>query len=290
MSVFSKKKLGELEIIMAKRRSFSYALLGSVRNKISTPLPFSVHAMGHAMRFFPYMEDLPAREDPFVELYWCISGSGKFYLEDGSEEIMRPGDVFYRLESERHYHEIVEEPWEYRWLTFAGPLAEALLKSYCFPHKCFHAGPCPHELYMRLEKLMRKRNDYGYRESVAVICSILARVGGQEQELLVNPDLVGRAADVCSIYYQDPTFDINTLASILHVNRWTLRRAFRNSLQTTPSEFLQEMRLNNAYKLLRDTHLPISRIARECGFADTSYFGKVIRKLTGSTPSALRRF
>ena len=117
---------------MAKRRSFSYALLGSVRNKISTPLPFSVHAMGHAMRFFPYMEDLPAREDPFVELYWCISGSGKFYLEDGSEEIMRPGDVFYRLESERHYHEIVEEPWEYRWLTFAGPLAEALLKSYCF--------------------------------------------------------------------------------------------------------------------------------------------------------------
>lgn len=274
---------------MSRKRGFSYALLGSVENRVSTPLPLYVHALGHVTRYFPYQEDLPPRKEPFVEVYWCISGAGRFFLEGGEEQIMRAGDVFYRLENERHYHEIVEEPWEYRWLTFAGPLAEPLLKSYQYPHKCFHAGPCPRELYMRLETLMREKTDYNYRESVAVICSILARFGGSGDTTSPEAGLTGRAKDICSIHYQDPTFDINTLSSILNVNRWTLRRAFRRHLKTTPSAFLFEMRMNNAFKLLRNTRLPIARIARECGFADTSYFCKVIREITGNSPSRLRR-
>ena len=182
--------------------------------------------IGHVTRYFPYQEDLPPRKEPFVEVYWCISGAGRFFLRRrGADHARRrcllpPGN-------ERHYHEIVEEPWEYRWLTFAGPLAEPLLKSYQYPHKCFHAGPCPRELYMRLETLMREKTDYNYRESVAVICSILARFGGSGDTTSPEAGLTGRAKDVCSIHYQDPTFDINTLSSILNVNRWTLRRAFR---------------------------------------------------------------
>ena len=274
---------------MARKRGFSYALLGSVENRITMPLPLYVHALGHVTRYFPYLEDLPPRKEPFVEIYWCISGSGRFFIEGEEPQIMRPGDVFYRLENERHYHEIVEEPWEYRWLTFAGPLAEALLKSYQFPHKCFHAGQCPHELYMRLETLMREKTEYNFRESVAVICSILARFGGNDETTSPEAGLTGRAKKICAIHYQDPTFDINTLSSILKVNRWTLRRAFRRHLNTTPSSFLFNMRMNNAFKLLQNTRLPIAQIARECGFADVSYFCKVIREISGSPPSKLRQ-
>ena len=273
---------------MPKKRGFSYALLGSVRNPVPIPLPLYVHALGHTARYFPYVEDLPPREEPFVELYWCIAGAGKFYLEGEEPQIMRPGDVFYRLEGERHHHEIVEEPWEYRWLTFAGPLAEALLRSYQFPRKCFHAGKCPTELYMRLESLMREKSDFNYRESVAVICSILARIRGEESITSRDAGLTGRAKDICSIHYQDPTFDINTLAAVLKVNRWTLRRVFRRYLNTTPSEFLFQMRMNNAMKLLRTTRKPIAKIAGECGFSDTSYFCKAIRETTGVSPSRLR--
>lgn len=273
---------------MPRKRGFSYAVLGSVIHKISTPLPLYVHAVGHAARYFPYEEDLPPREEPFVELFWGISGSGKFYLEDGEPQIMRPGDVFYRLEAERHYHEIVEEPWEYRWLTFAGPLAEALLRSYCFPHKCFPAGPCPQDLYLRLEMLMREKTDFCLREAVAVICSILARAGGKIDGTSPDAGLVGKAKDICTIHYQDPAFDINTLSSIMKVNRWTLRRAFRRFLHTTPSAFLIDMRLDYAFRLLQSSRLPVSLIAQKSGFSDTSYFCKVIRKATGRSPSKLR--
>ena len=163
-----------------------------------------------------------------------------------------------------------------------------MLRSYQFPRKCFHAGKCPTELYMRLESLMREKSDFNYRESVAVICSILARIRGEESITSRDAGLTGRAKDICSIHYQDPTFDINTLAAVLKVNRWTLRRVFRRYLNTTPSEFLFQMRMNNAMKLLRATRKPIAKIAGECGFSDTSYFCKVIRETTGVSPSRLR--
>ena len=208
---------------MSRKRGFSYALLGSVENRVSTPLPLYVHALGHVTRYFPYQEDLPPRKEPFVEVYWCISGAGRFFLEEGEEQIMRAGDVFYRLENERHYHEIVEEPWEYRWLTFAGPLAEPLLKSYQYPHKCFHAGPCPRELYMRLETLMREKTDYNYRESVAVICSILARFGGSGDTTSPEAGLTGRAKDVCSIrtYIIDTLNPVCIVVVLLHTELQT---------------------------------------------------------------------
>ena len=275
---------------MPKKRGFSYALLGSVRNPVPIPLPLYVHALGHTARYFPYVEDLPPREEPFVELYWCIAGAGKFYLEGEEPQIMRPGDVFYRLEGERHHHEIVEEPWEYRWLTFEGELAEALLRAYQYPHRCFYAGPCPQELYLRLENLIREDMDYCYRETVAVICSILARAGGNTGKQTLDAGLVGKAKDVCSLYYQDSSFDINTLSSILKISRWSLRRAFQRHLNITPHAFLMNMRLDKAICLLKNTRYPIARVAAESGFADTCYFCKIIRQTTGYTPSTLRKF
>lgn len=275
---------------MEKNRTTSYAVIGSLRKKISTPLPFYPHATGHVRCFMPFYSDLPPRERPFVELYWCISGSGRFYMEDGSFEIVHPGDVFFRLENERHRHEILEEPWEYRWLTFEGELAEAHLRAYQYPHRSFYAGPCPQELYLRLENLIREDTDYCYRESVAVISSILARAGGNTGKQTLDAGLVGKAKDVCSLYYQDPSFDINTLSSILKVSRWSLRRAFQRHLNIAPHAFLMNMRLDRAIKRLKNTRDPIARVARESGFADTCYFCKIIRETTGYTPSALRKF
>ena len=132
--------------------------------------------------------------------------------------------------------------------------------------------------------------DYCYRETVAVICSILARAGGNSGKQTLDAGLVGKAKDVCSLYYQDSSFDINTLSSILKISRWSLRRAFQRHLNITPHAFLMNMRLDKAICLLKNTRYPIARVAAESGFADTCYFCKIIRQTTGYTPSTLRKF
>lgn len=64
---------------------------------------------------------------------------------------------------------------------------------------------------------------------------------------------------------------------------------FREYLHTTPGAYLQSYRLQMAKRLLAQSELPIARVAEECGFGSSSYFGGVFRKAFGLTPLAYRK-
>ncbi len=65
-------------------------------------------------------------------------------------------------------------------------------------------------------------------------------------------------------------------------------RSFRKNLNQSPIEYLISYRLNEAKKLLRSSELPITEICYECGFSDSSYFGKAFRKAYGLSPREYR--
>ena len=49
-------------------------------------------------------EDGRRKEADFSEIFWCISGSGRFLDSEGKEHVLLPGSVWYyrRLRSKRH--------------------------------------------------------------------------------------------------------------------------------------------------------------------------------------------
>lgn len=66
-------------------------------------------------------------------------------------------------------------------------------------------------------------------------------------------------------------------------------RLFKKELGTSIMDFLLQVRMNEAKKLLKDTALQIEEIASRTGYADSSYFTKVFRKAEGITPSQYRQ-
>ena len=66
-------------------------------------------------------------------------------------------------------------------------------------------------------------------------------------------------------------------------------RAFRRGLQKTPFQYLTEVRIRMACRLLLETSRQITDIAYECGFSSPSYFGKVFHEAMGTTPMEYRR-
>ena len=66
-------------------------------------------------------------------------------------------------------------------------------------------------------------------------------------------------------------------------------RCFRQELGTTPLATLTDFRLRRAAELLRETDRSVSDIAAACGFATSSYFGKVFRSRMNLSPLAYRR-
>jgi LacI family transcriptional regulator len=73
------------------------------------------------------------------------------------------------------------------------------------------------------------------------------------------------------------------------VTRRTLERRFHDALGYTPLEAIRKTKLARAKMLLSMTEFSLNRIARDCGFAHTSWFSKAFREVFGETPAAYRR-
>ncbi len=56
----------------------------------------------------------------------------------------------------------------------------------------------------------------------------------------------------------------------------------------TPSEYINRIRIEHAGQLLRSTEEPIEDVIEACGFENTSYFYRLFRNQTGTTPRAYR--
>lgn len=66
-------------------------------------------------------------------------------------------------------------------------------------------------------------------------------------------------------------------------------RTFKASLNKTPIDYLTDYRMSKARELLMNTEIPITEIALETGFSDSSYFGKLFRKYYQITPTEYRK-
>ena len=66
-------------------------------------------------------------------------------------------------------------------------------------------------------------------------------------------------------------------------------RCFKQELGTTPLSSLTDFRVRKAAEMLRGTDRPVTDIAAACGFATSSYFGKVFRRRMNLSPLAYRR-
>ena len=82
---------------------------------------------------------------------------------------------------------------------------------------------------------------------------------------------------------------IEELAECAQLSVGHFNRAFRDIYGVSPHKYLTDRRIAHASALLRETDLPISRVAAETGFASSSHFGAVFRRQTGQTPLYFRR-
>ncbi|WP_236028201.1 helix-turn-helix transcriptional regulator [Bifidobacterium pongonis] len=71
-----------------------------------------------------------------------------------------------------------------------------------------------------------------------------------------------------------------------HGGEYCERREYVNR---TPNEYLTDYRIEQAMHMLSGTASTVAEVARACGFTSASYFIRVFRKRTGSTPQQWRR-
>lgn len=84
-------------------------------------------------------------------------------------------------------------------------------------------------------------------------------------------------------------FSISDLAASAFLSERECFRMFRACLHVSPTEYIQNIRLQEACRLLAQTHKPVTAICQACGFGSSSYFSTVFRKYAHCTPIEYRR-
>lgn len=82
--------------------------------------------------------------------------------------------------------------------------------------------------------------------------------------------------------------ELGALADQFYVSRHHLSREFRRHTGTTVISYVNDLRVDQARRLLTESELPISRIAQDVGFTTVTHFNRVFRERTGTTPRHVR--
>lgn len=87
----------------------------------------------------------------------------------------------------------------------------------------------------------------------------------------------------------DRTIRNEDLAAIARLNLSHFGRAFRNSFDEPPHEYVIRRRIERAQGLMLSTDAPLSAIALDCGLADQAHLSRLFRRVVGESPRVWRR-
>lgn len=82
-----------------------------------------------------------------------------------------------------------------------------------------------------------------------------------------------------------PDFSVQTLSNLLGMSRVNLHLKLKALCDLTPSEFIMQLRLKEAVRLLKEKKYQISEISDLTGFSTASHFSRNFKKQFGGSPS-----
>jgi transcriptional regulator GlxA family with amidase domain len=179
-----------------------------------------------------------------------------------------------------------EGRWGLYWFTLDGPLAGANVAAFGLEASIHDAGPPPAALFRKLLNQVALPTRQSELRAGALAYAILTHAAGAHRKH--GDEMVDAALEVLHRQWNDPEMNLKALAARLAVGYSSLSSRFRSAMGVSPSVYLGRLRVQNALSQLKLSRQSVKEIAGQCGYSDPNYFARVIRRITGQPPQALR--
>ena len=124
-------------------------------------------------------------------------------------------------------------------------------------------------------------------EKSAMSFTLLCRLSQGETGRGLSPLVAAAVAQMRE--HHGEVYGVEELAGGLEVSKSHLIRRFTAEVGTSPGQYLTQVRVEAAKRLLLRGDYPLEVIAGLCGFSGANYLCKVFKKETGETPAAWRK-
>ena len=86
------------------------------------------------------------------------------------------------------------------------------------------------------------------------------------------------------------TISLDEMARQVKLSTSYFSAAFKNSFGVSPHNYVIKRRVEFAKDKMLNSNAPLCEIALDCGLSDQAHLSRVFRRITGTTPSAWRRY
>ncbi len=99
---------------------------------------------------------------------------------------------------------------------------------------------------------------------------------------------IEKAINYINGHYTDENIKISYLAELSNMSIKYFIKLFHSYFNTTPKQYIIDLKLDLAKNLLSSSKTPISEIAEQVGFLNRYYFSKMFKKMTSINPAEYR--
>ena len=137
-----------------------------------------------------------------------------------------------------------------------------------------------------LKTCERMRELDGTQRSPAKLMSLFYDIlaGLAEEDETVTSSLLTPVLQYVSAHLDDPTLSNERLAKEANVSEVYLRRRFREDYGITPHQYVLELRIRHAKRLLSERSATVTAVSEACGFSSVYHFCRAFKQFTGMTP------
>lgn len=205
--------------------------------------------------------------------YKAHAGDTLFFSQEDAHTVVNGGDV----------------PYKAYFLYLYGPEVKGFYDSFQSKFGYVMTGFIPPSLadaVQQITTMIRSGNENKYLIS-SLLYNLLTELL-QKCDVSDGRDGITDAIKYVMEHYKEK-ITLDTLSSMAFMDKFYFIRQFHSLTGYTPKEYQNELRLNEALSLLKNTDLSVTAIANEVGFADSRGLIALIKNRKGCSPSQLRK-
>lgn len=220
-------------------------------------------------------------------LEFIVEGEGTLEING---QILHPkkNDVFFLEKGSEHkYYCSKEKPWRKYFVSFYGPVGEALIKHYIGTNKYLFENCALKNEFERIFDIAFNNDD---------VSKATAQIGAQlfnvfnylySHQNLQSTDLASKIKQ-CLENNITEEFNLDRLCESLNYSKNHIINVFFEKYGVTPYNYYKTCKIQLAKEYLTNTQMTVGEISSALSFADRQYFSYAFKKETGYSPKNYR--
>lgn len=226
--------------------------------------------------------------------HYVISGKGSLtindqvYSVDAKQGFLIPDEVL------AYYEADIDDPWVYVWIHVDGPKAnEVFHLAGITKENPLFIPSCETEKFEHIFKELFENNENEYYcmgKTYEILDFIITHSTNKVHETTnMQLEYVRKVIKYIQLKYNEQ-IKVETVATILGLNRSYLARLFKEATGCTIQDYILRCRMKEAERYLTSKEYSIQYISYAVGYSDTFTFSKAFKRYSGMSPTEYRKF